>query len=168
MTRNGYLLDTGVFIQAHRNYYGLDLCPGFWEALRHFQGEGRLRSLDRVRDEIKEGDALSQWIAEAPDALFVSSAAREVAGKYGELMAWANAGDFTDAAKAKFASGADGWLVAYGAVHDLVVVTHENHEPERKNLVKIPNACEQFNVEWADTFLMLRKLEVKFNWVVPS
>lgn len=168
MTGGGYLLDTGVFIQAHRNYYGLDLCPGFWGALRHFQGEGRLRSLDRVRDEIQEGDALADWIAEAPDGLFVSSAAPEVAAKYTDLMAWANATDFTDAAKAKFASGADGWLVTYAAIHDLVVVTHESHEPNRKNLVKIPNACEQFNVEWADTFWMLRELEVKFNWAVSS
>jgi Domain of unknown function (DUF4411) len=81
MTSSGYLLDTGVFVQAHRNYYGLDLCPGFWEALRHFQSEGRLRSLDRVRDEIREGDALAGWIAEAPAGFFVSSAAPEVAAK---------------------------------------------------------------------------------------
>src|SRR6266508_4985724 len=115
MTDSGYLLDTGVFVQAHRNYYGLDLCPGFWEALRHFQGEGRLRSLDRVRDEIREGDALADWIGEAPEGLFVSTAAPEVLAKYGDVMAWANAANFTDAAKAEFASGADGWLVAYAA-----------------------------------------------------
>ncbi len=168
MTDSGYLLDTGVFVQAHRNYYGLDLCPGFWEALRHFQGEGRLRSLDRVRDEIREGDALADWIGEAPEGLFVSTAAPEVLAKYGDVMAWANAANFTDAAKAEFASGADGWLVAYAAVHGLVVVTHESHEPDRKNKVKIPNACEQFNVERANTFWMLRKLEVRFNWAVPS
>jgi hypothetical protein len=164
MTDKGYLLDTGVFVQAHRKYYGLDLAPGFWEALRHFQGEGRLRSLDRVRDEIREGDALAEWIAEAPEDFFSSSAAPDVAGRYADVMAWANAADFTDAAKAEFARGADGWLVAYAAVHDLVVVTHESHEPNRKNAVKIPNACDQFEVEWVDTFSMLRELEVKFDW----
>lgn len=168
MTRNEFLLDTNVFMEAHKRYYGLDLCPGFWEALLHFQGEGRIGSLDRVRDEIWEGDALADWIAGVPDGFFVSSATPEVAARYAELMAWANAPDFTAAAKTDFARGADGWLVAYAAVHDLVVITHETHEPNRKNAVKIPNACEQFKVDWADTFSMLRKLEVKFNWMVPS
>jgi hypothetical protein len=53
-------------------------------------------------------------------------------------------------------------------VHDLVVVTQETHEPNKQNNVKIPNACEQFGVQWADTFRMLRALEVKFAWEVPS
>lgn len=154
--------------RPHRGYYGLDLAPGFWEALRHFQVEGRLRSLDRVREEIHEGDALAEWIGETPEGFFVSSAAPEVATKYAELMAWANTTDFTDAAKAQFASGADGWLVAYAAVHGLVVVTHESHEPARRNAVKIPNACEHFDVAWADTFRMLRELDVRFGWAVPS
>jgi hypothetical protein len=168
MTNKSYLLDTNVFVQAHRNYYGLDLCPGFWDVLRHFQHQGRLQSLDRVRDEIREGDALADWIAEAPDGFFVDTATPDVAAKYAELMAWANAADFTAAAKAEFAGVADGWLVAYAAVHDLVIVTHESLEPDRKSRVKIPNACQQFRVEWANTFWMLRELEVKFNWTVPS
>lgn len=33
--------------------------------------------------------------------------------------------------------------------------------------VKVPNACEQFGVEWLDTFEMLRQLEIQFNWQVP-
>lgn len=28
-----YALDTNVFIEAHRRYYALDLCPEFWECL---------------------------------------------------------------------------------------------------------------------------------------
>jgi hypothetical protein len=79
-------------------------------------------------------------------------------------MAWAAAAGFTDDAKAEFASNADGWLVAYAATYDLILVTHETHEPARRNRVKIPNACEQFGVEWMDTFEMLRQLEVKFAW----
>lgn len=167
MTNKGYLLDTGVFIEGHRRWYGQDIVPGFWDALLHFQGAGRLCSLDRCRDEITEGDALAAWIADAPDELFVPTAYVEIANKYAEVMAWAAGADFTDGAKAEFASVADGWLVAYGAVHDLIVVTHETHEANRKNKVKVPNACEQFSVEWLDTFEMLRQLEVKFAWVPP-
>jgi hypothetical protein len=165
MSKRGYLLDTGVFIESHRRYwYGLDICPGFWEALLHFEGVGRVCSLDRVRDEITEGDELAAWIAEAPDTLFASTADAKVAEKYAEIVEWVEASDFTDAAKADFASGADGWLVAHASVHGLVVVTHESHQAERKNKVKVPNACEEFGVEWEDTFGMLRHLEVKFDW----
>jgi hypothetical protein len=168
MTDDDYLLDTGVFIEAHRRYwYRQDICPGFWDALLHFQGAGRLVSLDRCRAEIKEGDVLAAWIGDAPADLFVSTADAKVANKYAKVMAWAAAGDFTDPAKTEFASGADGWLVAYGAEHGLVVVTHETDEPNRRNKVKIPNACNQFGVEWLDTFEMLRQLEVQFNWQVP-
>ena len=28
-----FVLDTNVFIQAHRRYYAQDVCPGFWECL---------------------------------------------------------------------------------------------------------------------------------------
>lgn len=167
MTDRGHLLDTNVFAEAHRRYYRQDICPGFWDVLLHFQGVNRLVSLDRCRDEIAEGDALATWIANAPEALFESTADVAVTSKYAEVMAWASDADFTAAAKAEFASAADGWLVAYGAVHDLVVITHETHEPNRKNKVKIPNACEEFGVEWNDTFWMLRQLEVRFDWQVP-
>jgi hypothetical protein len=167
MTDKGYLLDTGVFVEGHRRWYNQDIVPGFWDALLHFHGAGRLCSLDRCRDEIKEGDALADWVADAPDEMFVTTADAEVVAKYGEVMAWAAAADFTDAAKAEFASVADGWLVAYGATQDLIVVTHETHEAARQNRVKVPNACEQFGVEWLDTFEMLRQLAVQFNWQVP-
>lgn len=168
MTDKGYLLDTGVFVEAHRRWYRRDIVPGFWDALLHYQGAGKLVSLDRCRAEIKEGDALADWIADAPDELFMPTADVAIANKYAEVMAWAAGADFTDGAKAEFASVADGWLVAYGAVHDLIVVTHETHEPNRKNKVKVPNACDQFGVEWLDTFEMLRQLEVKLAWEVPS
>jgi hypothetical protein len=167
MSDKGYLLDTGVFVEAHRRWYGRDIVPGFWEALLHFQGAGRLCSLDRCRDEIHEGDALAIWIADAPSQLFASTADVPTVQTYAEIMAWATAADFTDGAKAEFAGGADGWLVAYGALHDLIVVTHETHQADRKNKVKIPNACEQFGVDWLDTFEMLRQLEVRFDWQAP-
>ncbi|MDE0502495.1 MAG: DUF4411 family protein, partial [Candidatus Poribacteria bacterium] len=70
-----FLLDADAFIGAHRRYYALDLCPGFWECLIHYCGENRVRSIDRVRDEILiNSDRLSGWVKQAPTDLFVSSA----------------------------------------------------------------------------------------------
>lgn len=52
-----FVLDANIFIEAHRRYYGLDLCPGFWESLRHFARRGRLLSIDRVYRELEDGGA---------------------------------------------------------------------------------------------------------------
>jgi len=73
-----------------------------------------------------------------------------------------NEPQFTPAARAEFASVADGWLVAYADVNDLVVVTQEEYAPEVKRKVPIPNVCEEFEVEYVNTFEMLRALNVKF------
>ncbi len=45
MTDDMFVLDTNIFIEAHRRYYGLDLCPGFWEALRYYARRGRVASI---------------------------------------------------------------------------------------------------------------------------
>jgi hypothetical protein len=40
MAGDDYLLDTGVSVEARGNYFGLDLCPGFWDALRRSRYSG--------------------------------------------------------------------------------------------------------------------------------
>lgn len=88
MTGVPFLLDANIFIEAHRRYYGLDLCPGFWEALRHFAIRGKLLSIDRVYRELQDGgDALWDWATDSPRELFVSSAAPEIVKSYSEIMA---------------------------------------------------------------------------------
>ena len=62
---NPYLLDTNVFIAAHRSYYPLSLCPGFWDVLTHYSQQGRVLSIDRVRNEILNGDELASWVRQA-------------------------------------------------------------------------------------------------------
>lgn len=161
-----FLLDTNVFVEAHRRYYALDICPGFWECLEHYCQEPRLLSIDRVRDEIDEGDALDAWVKQAPDYLFVSTADQGVAQRYSDVMGWVQGNNqFRSEAKAEFARGADGWLIAYASVHGLAVVTHEVFDPNTRKKVPIPNVCRQFGVLDVNTFSMLRSLEVRFGWV---
>ena len=69
---------------------------------------------------------------------------------------------FTEAARTEFASVADGWLVAYAFVNGLIVVTHEEFAPDVKRKVPIPNLCVEFDVEFANTFEMLRTLGERF------
>jgi hypothetical protein len=95
------------------------------------------------------------------------STAAPVLAKYREIMTWVNAGPYKDAAKAEFADGADGWLIAYAQIESLVLVTHERFAPDVKRIVPMPNVCQQFAVSSAHTFDMLRDLEVSFEWTPP-
>lgn len=85
--------------------------------------------------------------------------------KYREIMNWVNEqAQFTDVAKADFASGADGWLIAFAIVKDYVLVTHEVYSKDSKSSVKIPNVCRAFNDKtYIDTFKILRELGVQFR-----
>lgn len=160
-----FLLDTNVFLEAYKRYYAMDLCPGFWECLEHYCQEGRLLSIDRVRDEISEGDRLDAWIKQAPTDLFASTANEEVAWAFGDMVRWVQSnGQFRQDAKDEFARSADGWLVAYAAVHEYIVVTHEGPHPDAHRRVPIPNICHQYDVPYENPFEMLRELGVSFSW----
>jgi hypothetical protein len=164
-TSGPYLLDTNVFIEAHRRYYTMDLCPGFWKCLEHYCEESRVLSIDRVRGEISEGDALDEWISQAPDGLFAPTAQVEVVEAFTEMMTWVqDNGLFLPQAKDEFARVADGRLVAYAKAHDLVVITQEVFAADSRKRVPIPNVCRQFDVPYDDTFSMLRALGVRFDW----
>ncbi|MBK8097278.1 MAG: DUF4411 family protein [Planctomycetes bacterium] len=71
------------------------------------------------------------------------------------------AAEYSDHAKAKFATEADGWLVAYSMVRGTTVVTNEQPRPDSRSRVPLPDVCSQFKVPSKDTFTMLRSLAVK-------
>lgn len=156
-----YLLDADALMRAKRQHYRFCFCPGFWDFLVAQFNTGRLKSLDRVKAQIKPGDDLHNWATtKAPGRFFGSSRAAPVAAEYGKMMVWVNGQPYTAAAKAEFAdtNNADGWLVAYAKVNGLAVVTHEVPSNGVKR-VKIPNVCDQFGVEYFDTFDMLEDLK---------
>ena len=160
-----YVLDADVFIEAARRYYAFDLAPKFWESLVHHAANGRIQSIDRVKKELERGkDKLATWATSQFSDEFASTDEEDVTESYTEVMGWVQAQDqFSDAAKADFASGADGWLVAYPKSKRHIVVTHEVLNPSIKRKVPIPNVCEAFGVSYVDTFAMLRELGVRFE-----
>lgn len=165
MRGGGFLLDTNIFVEAHRRYYGLDLCPGFWESLHHFAGRGRVLSIDRVYRELQVGgDSLWDWAKDSPEC-FKSSAAHEVVGAFSEIMEWARGEpQFRAEAISEFAAVADGWVAAYARVHGMTVVTHERHDPNVRRRIPLGNVCHEFGLQVKDTFEMLRELQVRFGW----
>ena len=164
-----YVVDSDVFITAKNLYYSFDICPGFWKSVVHHHLAGRVFSVDRARSELLAGhpkEDLVQWVKEeVPDGFFVPSDIAEVMLAYTDVMMWVQRHPrYFDYAKAKFATGADGWLVAYARVHGAIVVTNEQSAPESRREIKLPDVCDQFEVKHENTFAMLRALSVSFDW----
>ncbi|MBU2827449.1 MAG: DUF4411 family protein [Acidithiobacillus ferriphilus] len=161
-----YLLDANTFIEAKRRYYAFDICPGFWNALLANHDGRRLWSIDQVRDELLRGgaDELTQWVdARVPGSLFLPTADGTVIQNFALMMTWVqNQPQFIPAAKAEFASVADGWLAAYAKARGYTVITHEVARPDARKRVPLPNVCDAFGVPYNDTFNMLRDFGSRF------
>ena len=168
-----YVIDSDVLITAKNRFYAFDLCPGFWDSLLALHHAGRVHSLDRNRQELLQGrddDDLVKWVHESvPESFFLNCNIAKVVSTYTEIMLWVQRNpQYYDDAKAKFATGADGWLVAYAKVNDCVVVTLEESRPESRNQIKLPDVCLQFGVVYQDVFAMLRTLRVHYDYTGAS
>lgn len=166
-----YALDANIFIEAKRRYYAFDLCPGFWAALIWHHEHGRIGSIDKVKKELEHGaDELNTWVANtAPGSCFITTDNSDVVICFAQMVSWVQSqAQFNPEAKAEFASGTDGWLIAYAKTNGLVLVTHEILSPDARRRVPMPNVCQQFGVAYVDTFEMLRDLNTRFSWSPPA
>ena len=100
-----------------------------------------------------------------PSAFFVDTDEKAVTDAYEQVMLWVQRNaQYFDQAKAKFATEADGWLVAYAMVHSVTIVTNEQPRPQSQNRILLPDVCTQFNVIYKDTFEMLTELAVRYDF----
>ena len=164
-----FYLDSDVFIAAKNSYYAFTICPGFWKSLIHLHAKDRIFSIDQVRREIlagRESEDLVQWGKnELPDEFFLPTDSKDVLNAFAEVMLWVQrSSQYTEPAKAKFATEADGWLVAYARVHQGIVVTNEQPRPDSRSRILLPDVCAKFDVENYNTFTMLKELKVRFDW----
>lgn len=160
-----YVLDADVFMTAARSYYAFDVAPAFWDGLVREASNGRLLSIDRVKDEIDRGkDELVDWANRAFHPWFVTTTEADVIAAYREIITWVQRqNQFLDYAKDEFAKGADGWLIAYAKARGCAVVSNEKFEGSRRSKVKIPNVCQPLGIPYINTFEMLRALGVKLG-----
>lgn len=161
-----FLLDTDVFTQAGRLYYRFSVARTFWESIKKSAEAGRIWTIDIVRDEIyRGGDDVADWLRnEFPSSRILSTADTDVSRSFAPIMTWVtNHAHFSQANKNKFASDADGWLVALAKARGFTVVTQEAlvTDPKTKK-IKIPNTCKQFSVNFRNTYEMLEELGISF------
>lgn len=155
-----YCLDANIFIQAKNFYYHFDICPGFWDWLD--QQTGNVGSIIPVCEELVAGnDELKPWAKDRKETGFFADntdpAVQEVFGTIAEYVV----SHYESHQAGKFLDGADPWLIAYARVQDCTVVTSEIFAPGAKK-VKIPNICKEFEVEYSDSFTMLKRLNARF------
>ena len=164
-----YLINSDVLITAKNAYYAFSLCPGFWDSLIDYHRAGSVFSLDRIRQELlagREEEDLVQWIKhDLPDEFFLNTQDEDVIAAYEEIMLWVQRNpQYFDSAKAKFATEADGWLVAYARARGMEVVTNEQPRPGSRNRILLPDVCDQFGVPYHDTFAMLSVMGASYTY----
>ena len=84
-----YIVDSNFFIQAHRDTYPLDIAFSFWNKVKRLAEEGKIISIDKVKNEIfDKNDALEAWCKEnLPTDFFKDTSG--ILNEYQQVMAWA-------------------------------------------------------------------------------
>ncbi|HMP32288.1 MAG TPA: DUF4411 family protein, partial [Saprospiraceae bacterium] len=112
-----YVLDSNFFIEAHRVNYPLDVAFSFWNKVKQFANEGRIISIDKVKNELYDkNDALETWCKNnLPDDFFKDTS--YVMAAYRQVSAWAISKNnhYLQNALNEFldADEADAFLIAY-------------------------------------------------------
>jgi len=163
-----YIVDTNFFIQAHRETYPLDVAYSFWNKVKELAFDGKIVSIDKVKDEIYDkNDALEHWCrSNLPEDFFKDTS--DVLNDYQRVVGWAvsKSSHYSQNALNEFlaADEADAFLVAY-ALNDFAsrtLVTQEVSRPEQKNKIKIPEPCSFYNVRFIRAMDVFRELGETF------
>lgn len=157
-----YLFDTNIFVESKKNL-PMDVWPTFWTKMVELINSGTIHSIDKVKDEIdKGGDELTDWIHNnAPRGFFLTQDIT-VMTKLAETITWAQncTVRFSQSAIFDYTNVADSYLVATAAARNMVLVTYEKSNPQRRNRVMIPDACYAIGVRSCDLNTALRELGV--------
>ena len=163
-----YVVDSNFFIQARRVSYPLDIAFSFWNKVRQLAEEGKIISIDKVRNEIYDkNDALEAWCKNyLPEDFFKDTSV--VMEEYSQVSLWAisRGNHYVPNALNEFldADEADAFIVAYALADSAnrIIVTHEVSRPEMKRKIKIPEPCADMGVKFINTMDMFRQLRETF------
>ncbi|HPW65772.1 MAG TPA: DUF4411 family protein [Salinivirgaceae bacterium] len=163
-----YIVDSNFFIQAHRDSYPLDVVHSFWNKVKQLAHEGKIISIDKVKNEIYDkNDELETWCKNnLPDNFFKSTS--ELINEYRQVLQWVHSKHTHYLPKAinDFISAdeADAYIVAYALADTTkrIIVTQEVSRPEMKSKIKIPEPCDALKVRYVRTIDMFRELGETF------
>lgn len=158
-----YLLDSNVFIGAHRFHYSFDFHPGFWEWLIHANKAGMVFSIGKVYEEIcRRKYRLYTWARDHKDGFFLD-APPDIGVQLERVTDCVTGENYKPIAIEECLRSADYHLIAYALFRNFKVVTHEVPR-SRRGKIKIPAVCQQLELECLTPFDMLRQGKAKFVW----
>lgn len=163
-----FLLDANVIITAKDSYYALNQVPEFWDWLLHQGTNGHLKVPREIFEEVSPGrnkdDPFYAW---RKDKATLTALVLEEDINPTILQKVIHAGYGADLTDDELETiGRDPFLVAYAlSGHGRCVVTTEVSRPGKKRQNrKLPDVCDQFGVDWIDTFRMTRALKFSTKW----
>lgn len=157
-----YLLDANTYIQAKNQYYGMDICPAYWDWLDMQFGEGIIASVNMIGRELRDGnDELAKWVLARPGH-FISNDDEPTQRIYAEIVQSVMDGDYNAGHRDNFLAKADPWIIAKAKTLGATVITHEASVAPNARKVKVPNICRDFEVSCLNTFQFLRELNARF------
>lgn len=163
-----YVLDTNVFIQAHRSNYPLDVATSFWNTIKQLAADGHIISIDKVKDEMdRNEDELTAWVdANLPEEFFKNTNDQSIVDEYGLMAPWAESRSdhYQRGAIDEFLAfeRADAWLVAYCKSTGDTLITQEVSNPRQKNKIPIPEPCNYYGIRYLNMIEMFRELGETF------
>ncbi len=159
-----FCLDANVFIEAKNGPYGFDIVPVSWKWLDEMAGKGTIYSPTSVYDELAVGsDELATWVKGRKSSPLFMEPNEAIQSTFEDVAAHV-ATSYPSEYAELFLDGADPWVVAYAKTNTSFVVTREKFLSGQPRKVKIPNVCKYFNVQFLDTFELLRKKGAQFRW----
>lgn len=158
-----YLFDTNIFVESKKNM-PMDVWSTFWKRMRELINSGAVYSIDKVKEEIDRGkDELTAWIRNNAPKDFFMRQDDDIMAKLAETISWAETCPvgFTSSAIYDYARVADSYLVATAVAKGMTLVTYEKSNPQRRNRIMIPDACNAIGAKCCDLNTALRELGVK-------
>lgn len=157
-----YLLDANTYIQAKNQYYGMDICPAYWDWLDQQFDQGLIGSVDMIGRELRDGnDQLAEWVRERPGH-FIKNDDRETQRIFAHIVEAVMNGNYNPGNRDQFLAKGDPWIIAKARTTGATVVTHESRLAPDTRKVKVPNICQLFQVPCMNTFQFLRELDARF------
>lgn len=159
-----YVLDANVFIEAHRRYYSFDIAPSYWDQLLKLAQNDQICSIDKVLNELSiSNDELSKWANNTFHPFFLTTQTPEILQSYQTIVRWAQQqSQYKQSAKIEFmqSDNADTWLLAFAKANNFSIVTQEVYNGAIRKKIPIPNVCEAFQLDYLNTFDLLKEFKV--------
>lgn len=157
-----YCLDANFFIEGWNRYYSPDFCSGYWDIIDSLGKSGKVFIPQEVMNELqKKDDNLKKWLKDKKHLehkidLNVQNCLKK--------MYNANPSHKLLTNSERNRSMADPWVIAHAMAENAIVVTKEVKDisPISKK-VKIPNVCENMNIECIDDFEFIRRMKLNFE-----